>query len=508
MKSCFPKLIPLLALFAVAVPPSVPAQQAPAPGAGVLDQALADAKSRVEKAKKELAALRRTIEEEKVPSNQRISALDEKLIEVRKEYDRVLKLRDSSTLDVTNLNARITALQAQEKYLNGLVDDYVRNLEARLHVAETQRYGESMIALKTKSENANLGEKERIAARLDLIDLSLDRLEEAVGGTVFDGSAADASGVIREGQFLQVGPIVWFASKDGAAAGMSDSRLGSVEPTIVMVPDVEPGSISTAIANGGGSLPVDVTRGQAIKIVTMNDSIADEFRKGGSVMWPMGILASISLLIALVKWVHLSLVQRPGQRRLGRIFTSLHGGQVLAARKEAAQLRGPVGKMLAAAIDHFQEPQDLVEEAMYEQTLKAKTSLNSWLPFIGITAAASPLLGLLGTVTGMISTFKLITIFGTGDAGNFSAGISEALITTKWGLIMAIPSLLIHAYLSRKAKGVLDDMEKIAVAYMGQINTDGSPAPGIRGNDDPPMGSSPQSTAGDETHGQTSPAQA
>lgn len=489
MKSCFPKLIPLFVLVATVATPMARAQQAPAPGAGVLDQALADAKSRVEKATAELATLRRTIEEEKVPSNQRISALDEKLIEVRKEYDRVLKLRDSSTLDVSNLNARITALQAQEKYLNGLVDDYVRNLEARLHVAESQRYGETMIALKTKSENANLGEKERIGARLDLINLSLDRLEEAVGGTVFAGAAADASGVIREGQFLQAGPMVWFAAKDGSAAGLSDSRLGSAEPTIVPVPDVEPGSIATAIANGGGVIPVDVTRGQAIKIAEMEDSIVDEFRKGGSVMWPMGLLAGISLLIAIAKWIHLSLVQRPGQRRLARIFSSLREGKVLAARKDAVQVRGPVGKMLAAAIDHFQEPQDLVEEAMYEQTLKAKTSLNSWLPFIGITAAASPLLGLLGTVTGMISTFKLITIFGTGDAGNFSAGISEALITTKWGLIMAIPSLLIHAYLSRKAKAVLDDMEKIAVAYMGQINTDGSQAPGIQGNDSPPPSS-------------------
>lgn len=491
MNPAFLRSILLPALLAAILPalPSLHAQQPPA-GQGVLDQALATAKTRVEKASTDLVALRKSIEEEKNPSNQRISDLDEKLIESRKEYDRVLKLRDSSTLDVSNLNARITALQAQEKYLNGLVDDYVRNLEARLHVAESQRYGDAMAALKTRAENANLTEKDRVAARLDLVALSLDRLEDAVGGSIFDGSAADASGVIREGQFLQAGPMVWFASKDGAAAGLSDSRLGSAEPTIVLVPDLEPGTIATAIANGGGVLPVDVTRGQAIKVAEMNDTVADEFRKGGSVMWPMGILASLSILIAIVKWIHLSLVQRPGQRRLARIFGHLGGGKVLAARKEAVAVRGPVGKMLAAAIDHYNEPQDLVEEAMYEQTLKAKTSLNSWLPFIGITAAASPLLGLLGTVTGMISTFKLITIFGTGDAGNFSAGISEALITTKWGLVMAIPSLLIHAYLSRKAKAVLDDMEKIAIAYMGHINADGTPVPGIQG---PPAGPDPGS---------------
>lgn len=491
MKSYLSNCLSIIALFAILTLPLVHAQQAVA-GEGVLDRALAEAKARVTKATAELATLRRTIEEEKIPSNQRITALEEKLIDVRKEYDRVLKLRDSSTLDVSNLTARITALQAQEKYLNGLVDDYVRNLEARLHVAESQRYGESVVGLKTKSENANLSERERIGARLDLISLSLDRLEDAVGGSVFEGSAADASGVIREGKFLQVGPLVWFAAADGSAAGLSDSRLGSAEPTIIPVPDLEPGLLATAVANGGGLLPVDVTRGQAIKVAEMNDSIVEEFLKGGSVMWPMGILAVLALIVALLKWIHLSLVQRPSQRRLARIFEHLGATRVQAARKEAVQVRGPVGRMLAAAIDHFNEPQDLVEEAMYEQTLKAKTSLNSWLPFIGITAAASPLLGLLGTVTGMISTFKLITIFGTGDAGNFSAGISEALITTKWGLVMAIPALLIHAYLSRKAKAVLDDMEKIAIAYMGHINTDGSHVSSAKPN----AGNPPQNDSG------------
>jgi len=79
-------------------------------------------------------------------------------------------------------------------------------------------------------------------------------------------------------------------------------------------------------------------------------------------------------------------------------------------------------------------------------------------------------LGLLGTVTGIINTFKLITVFGTGDVKTLSGGISEALITTKFGLIVAIPSLLLHAFLSRKARGVVDQMEKAAVAFINQVS--------------------------------------
>jgi biopolymer transport protein ExbB len=87
------------------------------------------------------------------------------------------------------------------------------------------------------------------------------------------------------------------------------------------------------------------------------------------------------------------------------------------------------------------------------------------LAFIGTTAAVSPLLGLLGTVTGMITTFELITIFGTGDARNLSSGISEALVTTEFGLIVAIPALILHAILSRKANSLLGTMEQQAIAF-------------------------------------------
>jgi biopolymer transport protein ExbB len=90
---------------------------------------------------------------------------------------------------------------------------------------------------------------------------------------------------------------------------------------------------------------------------------------------------------------------------------------------------------------------------------------------VAITASAAPLLGLLGTVTGMISTFKLISVFGAGDAQSLSSGISEALVTTQFGLIVAIPALLLYAYLSRKAKGMVDGMEKTAISFVNRLGT-------------------------------------
>ena len=78
-------------------------------------------------------------------------------------------------------------------------------------------------------------------------------------------------------------------------------------------------------------------------------------------------------------------------------------------------------------------------------------------------------MGLLGTVTGMINTFKLITVFGTGDARSLSSGISEALVTTEFGLIVAIPSLILYALLNRRVQGILTDMDKLSAAFLNGL---------------------------------------
>ncbi|MCB1120239.1 MAG: MotA/TolQ/ExbB proton channel family protein, partial [Verrucomicrobiae bacterium] len=132
-------------------------------------------------------------------------------------------------------------------------------------------------------------------------------------------------------------------------------------------------------------------------------------------------------------------------------------------------IKGPVGVMLVSALEHIDADEDLIEEILYERMLSTQPKLERYLPFISVTAATAPLLGLLGTVTGMINTFKLITIFGTGDATRLSSGISEALITTEYGLIIAIPTLIAHALLSRMSKAVLGSMERTAVGFVNGL---------------------------------------
>ncbi|MBT5707990.1 MAG: MotA/TolQ/ExbB proton channel family protein, partial [Verrucomicrobia bacterium] len=102
--------------------------------------------------------------------------------------------------------------------------------------------------------------------------------------------------------------------------------------------------------------------------------------------------------------------------------------------------------------------------------LSVQPKLERFLNVIAVTAATAPLLGLLGTVTGIIKTFKLMQVFGAGDPKPLMAGISEALITTELGLILAIPSLLLHALLSRKVAAVLSRLEKLSVAFVNGLS--------------------------------------
>jgi biopolymer transport protein ExbB len=186
-------------------------------------------------------------------------------------------------------------------------------------------------------------------------------------------------------------------------------------------------------------------------------------------MVPIFALAGLALLVALFKWIGLAFLRKPSSKAIAALLDDVGRHDEQSATQKAASMRGPVGSMLAAGVAHLSEPRELVEEIMYETVLTWRLRLQRFLPFIAVCAASAPLLGLLGTVTGIINTFKLITVFGAGDVKTLSGGISQALITTEYGLIVAIPSLLIHAFLSRKARGMIDEMEKAAVALLNQI---------------------------------------
>lgn len=457
-----PALLGPLLLAAVA-----PAQQQEAaPSLGATEDAL---RARLEASVTALNELREQLAAEKVPLAQRLAELQGELSEVRARYQSTTRTLDSRSLDLSNLNSELKARNDERTYLSNLLTQYLEGFETGLHIAELSRYGGAVEEAKLAPENTNLTELEVYRAQAGILDVSLDRLEAALGGELFDGRAIDETGLQQPGRFALVGPAALFMSS-GGSVGTAEQRLGSLEPAQIGFALPEDQQAARDLLTGGsGFLPLDPTLGDAHKLAATQETFLEHVQKGGAVMYPIGGMAALALLVALYKYLTMAFIRRPSGKRVTALLAAVGQGNREEAESAVRRIGGPTGRMLAVGVEHMDEPRELVEEAMYESVLTTRLKLQGMLPFIAICAASAPLLGLLGTVTGIINTFKLITVFGSGDVKSLSGGISEALITTKFGLIVAIPSLLLHAFLSRKAKGVTDQMEKSAVSFTNQL---------------------------------------
>jgi biopolymer transport protein ExbB len=456
----------------LSVAPAAAAQGSASAGQsdGSFAGAAASIQERLEAAIAELTSLREQVALERLPMNKRLNELEAELLAVRQEHQQASRLLDTRTLDLSDLRQKIKDRDEEQAYLSGLFSEYVRNFESRLHIAEIQRYREHLDQARLAGENTSLSKDQFFQAQTRLLSIAVERLEDVAGGTRFPGQAVGPNGAVTLGTFVQVGPLVLFRSDDGHTVGTVEQRLGSLEPTVVALETPADLAAATGAVDGSGAeIPLDPTMGNAHKVAQTKDTLVQHILRGGVVMYPILGLAGTALLVALYKFLQLMLVRRPSAKVLASVLNAVAKQDKPAALAAAKQAPGPVGRMLERGVEHMEEPPELVEEVMYETVLATRLKLQRLLPFVAITSSSAPLLGLLGTVTGIMNTFNLMTVFGTGDVKTLSSGISEALITTEYGLYVAIPSLLLYAYLSRKAKSISDSMEKSALAFANQV---------------------------------------
>lgn len=425
---------------------------------------------KLEESLAQIEATRTAIANERIPLAQSLDKLENELVEARKEYETVKRQLDGRTLDLNNLRNEIKAREQEKSYLSSLLGEYIRNLETRLHIIELARYAEAIKAAGLATENSSLKPAEVFAEQVKVVDLSLKRLDNLIGGDRFPARAAGEDGLVKDGACVLLGPVAFFASDDGDLAGIAEQRIGSLEPSVEGFQDVTLAPlVRDLVQNGWGEMPFDGSLGSARKVEETEETVVEHFLKGGAVMWPILGVAVFGALVALFKWVTLSLVRMPSGRQLAKLLDAVGKGDPAAALEAVRPMRGPAAGMLRAGAEHLSQGKELIEEVMFEHMLDAKFRFAKLLPFIAVVAACAPLLGLLGTVTGIISTFKLLTVFGSGDIKMLSGGISEALITTEYGLYVAIPALLAHSFLSRKAKALGDRMERFAISFLGEI---------------------------------------
>ncbi len=184
---------------------------------------------------------------------------------------------------------------------------------------------------------------------------------------------------------------------------------------------------------------------------------------GGMIAWiivGLGVLAAIAIVMRSIFLRNSSADTGRVQQEVGSLVAQ---GNLEAALKACKQLKGSTSRVVASAVRNLDRDRAHIEDIVSEQILHESAHLNRFGAFIMVIAAVAPLLGLLGTVTGMISTFDIITEFGTGDPKLLSGGISIALVTTEVGLAVAIPALIFGNLLSGWAESIKDEMEKAAL---------------------------------------------
>lgn len=306
-----------------------------------------------------------------------------------------------------------------------------------------------------------------IEAITDFASLMLDEIHSSATEQQVTGTFMGPDGMTRKGRLLRAGTLFL-----GAIDETGDAHLllpGSAPPAAVAsTPRSAGGKILAWAGNSGSTLPLDPSNGAALSLLQSRRSMNDWIEGGGVLLWPIltvGVLALLAVAYKGVILLNARPTPRDFPRRLRHEWDA--GGWERIRRLLRSLPKSPAARSLLS-IDPNAAP-DQYDKQLQEGFLAELRRLESMLGFIAVMAAVAPLLGLLGTVTGMIDSFQAITVFGSSNPRIMASGISEALITTQAGLGVAIPVMFLHQLLKQRVQTLAGDMEQQSAALQALV---------------------------------------
>jgi len=349
------------------------------------------------------------------------------------------------------LNLKRASAEAEKKVPNTIaaVQGYMADLLARHEVTYTQSYGAELSQVGTRP------------------DVNVNRLRM---GTVFLGEVANDNGdvqaLLRSGA-LQGKVFEWNANLPTEMAANIKAAVNQAGTVTGGATD----ALSATIA-----IPLDVLQNKAIKNsitdakeLTWTEEFKAFFKKGGIVMYPLSLVAIIAFLLFLERFIMLSY-----RGHLGRRFTKKMDALVAEKKYEdAANLclkkETSLAMVLFAVLNKVNDTRENAERSLQEALLREQPKLERRMGLLAAMGTIAPLLGLLGTVTGIITLFTVITEVGTNDARVLAGGISEALVTTEMGLVIAIPVMILHGLLSEKIEKITSELYVQSTSLMNKV---------------------------------------
>lgn len=378
-----------------------------------------------------------------------------------------LKRNNSGTLrntrdDIERLQRKFLAGQNATDQMNHQIADMSRDVE---FASSDQLLLETTLLQATEtldSLDLQVSGENDIQKLAGAFELATVRMREDARITIADGAFYRESGELVQGRIMDIGRIARYGIGQDASGALAPAGNGMFR----IWDETTAGDVAALLENPAGldRVPMFLFDNPGVAVEKQEPkTLSGEMEAGGLIARIIAVLGLAGVLLVLVRILYLTMFSSNIQQTTTRVNAALAGGSIDDALDICKGRMNSASRVIAATLRNLNRDREHIEDIISESILYEASRIDRYGSAIIVIAAVSPLLGLLGTVTGMISTFDIITEFGTGDPKLLSSGISEALITTKYGLVVAIPLLLAGNLLSSWGTRTKNDLERAAL---------------------------------------------
>ncbi len=367
-------------------------------------------------------------------TSKKVNTLQNRLVELSQTHENLLSKIERTSQDLDEKRSNKEIISSVMIQARSLLDEYKIQIESDQNSPTFMK--------KAFQESASLYKK-------------LSSVQKTKGSFYLP------DGTTTEGEIIKVGNI--------AAYGISTKAKGALAPAgngEYKIWNQDASADALAFANNQHKKDLKIFIYENLdkeveykKEKTLQETIAG----GGTIGYIILGLGGLGLLLILLR-IFLLIKAGSNVKKITEVVVSkLQTNKRDEALEAIKSFKGATARVIKATLRNINQDRDHIEDVVTEAILNESSNIDRFGNFVLVLAAVAPLLGLLGTVTGMIATFDIITEFGTGDPKLLSGGISEALVTTMLGLIVAIPLLLLGNLLSGWAQNIKDSMEQSAL---------------------------------------------
>ncbi|MFO7596766.1 MAG: DUF3450 family protein [Desulfocurvibacter africanus] len=454
MKRC---MLTLLASLLLATPAN----------AGEWIQATRDVTAMADEAKASAAETKRIITDQKQAMAKEMAELKTAVAERQKAFDTLRTRYDELLTREKALREELDAHAHELKTIDGAIRTSAK--QARDYFHESLTTPEHPHRAGMLDEILDPEKFPGLAGIQNLLTLYLQEMESSGSVSIRQGAFTTEQGTQAQGEILRVGTFT--AAYRTPEGDMGFLRPGGDGQRLVAVQG-DPGWRLSGLVDDyfdrkSTAFPVDISNGAALRRLAQEQrSTLEWLAAGGPLVWPIILVGAVALVLVVERFFSLGRIRANSDRDMASILE-------MVSRSAWKECRGfcekrsrlPTCRIIRHTLEYVGSSREIIENAFQEALLKEAPALERFLPTLSVLAAVAPLLGLLGTVTGMINTFQVITLYGTGDPRMMSGGISEALITTQVGLAVAVPIIILHHVLDRRVDRILGDMEEKGASF-------------------------------------------